>query len=101
MFTDEVHLAVQEVFHQAGFKTGLIDGKTQGFIHGTGHGVGLDIHELPRIGRLRDTLKEGNVVTVEPGLYYYGLGGVRLEDLVVVRKNGCENLTISPKVLVI
>jgi Xaa-Pro aminopeptidase len=101
VFTDEVHSAVQEVFHQAGFKTGLIDGKTQGFIHGTGHGVGLDIHELPRIGRLRDTLKEGNVVTVEPGLYYYGLGGVRLEDLVVVRKNGCENLTISPKVLVI
>jgi len=100
-FTDKINKAVQEVFQKAGFGTGEINGKVQGFIHGTGHGVGLDIHELPRIGSTRDRLKEGNVVTVEPGLYYYGIGGVRIEDLVVVRKDGCQNLSSFPKELII
>lgn len=100
-FTDKINKAVQEVFKKAGFRTGEINGKVQGFIHGTGHGVGLDIHELPRIGMTRDRLKEGNVVTVEPGLYYYGIGGVRIEDLVVVRKDGCQNLSSFPKELII
>ena len=100
-FADEVHGAVQEVFAKEGFKTGMINGKMQGFIHGTGHGVGLDIHEPPRVGKQRIALQAGNVVTVEPGLYYYGIGGVRLEDMVVVRKNSCRNLTAFPKELVI
>ncbi|MDQ6965760.1 MAG: M24 family metallopeptidase, partial [Mariprofundaceae bacterium] len=63
------------------------------FFHGTGHGVGLDIHEMPRISVRDDILKTRQVVTVEPGLYYPEIGGVRLEDMVVVRENGCDNLT--------
>ena len=71
----------------------------QGFFHGTGHGLGLDIHEAPRIGGVQSTLKNGHVVTVEPGLYYMGMGGVRLEDVVLVTKEGNRNLTRSPKFL--
>ena len=69
----------------------------QGYFHGTGHGVGLDIHEMPRISRTGSLLQEGHVVTVEPGLYYPGLGAVRIEDMVLVTKDGCRNLTNFPK----
>ncbi|MCH6574413.1 MAG: M24 family metallopeptidase [Bacteroidetes bacterium] len=55
------------------------------------------MHEPPRIGMGDETLKEGNVVTVEPGLYYEKIGGIRIEDVVVVEKNGCTNLTKYPK----
>jgi Xaa-Pro aminopeptidase len=71
----------------------------QGFFHGTGHGLGLEIHELPRVSRVPATLRTGNVVTVEPGLYYPGVGGVRIEDVVVVTERGCTNLTAYPKTL--
>ena len=72
----------------------------QGFIHGTGHGVGMEIHELPSIiAKSKDILKAGNIITIEPGLYYPGIGGVRIEDLILVTKNGYENLTKLPKVL--
>ena len=71
----------------------------QGFFHGTGHGVGLDIHEPPRISSVCHILRAGQVVTVEPGLYYLDAGGVRLEDMVLVTKNGCKNLSRFPKVL--
>ena len=64
-----------------------------------GHGVGIDIHEPPRISRADWTLKEGEVVTVEPGLYYPEIGAVRIEDMVLVEKNGCRNLTTYPKKL--
>ncbi len=94
----EVHQAVVELFKKLGFETGNIDGKQQGFIHSTGHGLGLEIHEPPRIGPGDDVLQEGNVVTVEPGLYYERLGGIRIEDVVVVKKDGCVNLTRYPKV---
>jgi Xaa-Pro aminopeptidase len=95
----QVHQKIHASFEQQGFKTGLINGRMQGFFHGTGHGLGLDIHELPRVGGAKDILKAGHVVTVEPGLYYEGVGGVRLEDVVVVTKTGCRNLTKAPKFL--
>jgi Xaa-Pro aminopeptidase len=87
------------IFEQSGYATGPKNGRMQGFFHGTGHGVGLDIHEPPRISKAEWTLKAGEVVTVEPGLYYPEIGAVRIEDLVVVTKTGCENLTQFPKVL--
>ncbi|MBF0321547.1 MAG: M24 family metallopeptidase, partial [Magnetococcales bacterium] len=75
------------------------EGCQGGFFHGTGHGLGLDIHEAPRIGPRGPVLEVGHVVTVEPGLYYPDMGGVRLEDVVVVEETGCRNLTDFPKIL--
>jgi Xaa-Pro aminopeptidase len=96
----DIHNEIVHYFESEGFPTGLQDGRMQGFFHGTGHGLGLDIHEAPSFGsRSRNALREGNVVTVEPGLYYEGLGGVRLEDVVVVNKTGCKNLVKIPKIL--
>lgn len=95
----EIHQAVKDFFSAAGYETGEKDGYMQGFFHGTGHGLGLDIHEAPSIGPREGVLQTGHVVTVEPGLYYRGLGGVRIEDVVVVRDGGCENLTTFPKYL--
>ncbi|HKJ84293.1 MAG TPA: Xaa-Pro peptidase family protein [Mariprofundaceae bacterium] len=93
----DIHRAISRHFDAVGFTTGMQRGKQTGFFHGTGHGVGLDIHEAPRISVRDDILQENQVVTVEPGLYYPALGGVRLEDLVVVRKQGCDNLTRHPR----
>jgi Xaa-Pro aminopeptidase len=68
------------------------------FGHGTGHGVGLHVHELPRISRLgRESIKPGMVFTIEPGVYIPGIGGVRIEDMVLVEKSGCRVLTTLPK----
>jgi len=94
-----IHQRIMTIFEQSGYQTGPKNGRMQGFFHGTGHGVGLDIHEPPRISKAKWTLKAGEVVTVEPGLYYPEIGAVRIEDLVVVTKTGCANLTLSPKVL--
>ncbi|MST32871.1 M24 family metallopeptidase, partial [Acidimicrobiaceae bacterium USS-CC1] len=69
-----------------------------GFVHGTGHGVGLDVHEAPSVAATStDTLKSGHVVTVEPGVYLPGQGGVRIEDTVVVTDDGCTPFTLTPK----
>ena len=95
----QIHQEILDLFTEAGYATGEKDGRMQGFFHGTGHGVGLEIHEPPRMGLRGDTLQAGQVVTVEPGLYYLGLGGVRIEDTVVVREEGCQNLTTYPKQL--
>ena len=94
-----VHKAILNYFESLDFHTGEVDGRMQGFFHGTGHGVGLEIHEPPRVGGKSDTLKTGMVVTVEPGLYYMDAGGIRIEDMVVVTKEGCEVLTKAPKIL--
>jgi Xaa-Pro aminopeptidase len=98
-----VHRAVAECFERLGYPTGEKDGRLQGFTHSTGHGVGLQIHEPPKIGLVPPTVRfrKGMVVTVEPGLYYLGTGGVRLEDLVVVVEQGIRNLTRYPKTLAI
>jgi Xaa-Pro aminopeptidase len=92
-----IHAAIQDLFARAGYHTGIINERVQGFFHGTGHGVGLEIHEPPRISRTDDTLQPGHVVTVEPGLYYLGIGGVRIEDTILVTSAGYENLTSFPK----
>jgi len=92
----DIHARVEAIFAEAGYETGQVDGHMQGFFHGTGHGVGLAIHEAPGIGKTGTTLHTGHVVTAEPGLYYPGVGGVRLEDLVVVGDEGCDDLTTFP-----
>ncbi len=95
----EVHQNILALFEARGFHTGRINGRMQGFFHGTGHGLGLDIHEPPRIAPIDAILRSGHVVTVEPGLYYLGIGGVRLEDVVVVTAKGNRNLTDCPQFL--
>lgn len=95
-----VQLAVEDHFRKAGFPPKLSPpGKESGFIHSVGHGVGLDIHESPGLRHEPGRLAAGHVVTVEPGLYYPGLGGVRIEDLVVVTRTGHKILASFPKKL--
>ncbi|HXK10496.1 MAG TPA: Xaa-Pro peptidase family protein [Vicinamibacteria bacterium] len=95
----DVHKAIQALFERQGYETGVRDGRMQGFFHGTGHGLGLQIHEAPSIGKRPYRLRAGHVVTVEPGLYYLGLGGVRIEDVALVTKTGSRCLTVVPKQL--
>jgi len=97
----DIHRQVCDFFHEHGYKTQLHkeDGEVleDGFFHGTGHGVGLEVHERPGLGRVESgTLVAGDVIAVEPGLYRYGYGGVRLEDLLLVTEGGCEVLTSFP-----
>lgn len=95
-----IHEAVTASLTQAGFLTAIdAQGRQEGFFHGTGHGLGLEIHEYPRINTHDQVLQVGHVITVEPGLYYPEWGGVRLEDVVVVEVNGCRNLTQFSKFL--
>jgi Xaa-Pro aminopeptidase len=95
----KIHEDILALFDSRGFKTGMQGGRMQGFFHGTGHGLGLEIHEAPSISRRGSILRAGHVVTVEPGLYYLGIGGVRIEDVALVTKTGSRNLTRVPKFL--
>ncbi len=78
------------------------DGLARYFIHPVGHGIGMQIHEAPMLSSNNSyLLSEGNVVTIEPGVYIPGLGGVRIEDDIVIQKNGCRVLSTSPRHLII
>jgi Xaa-Pro aminopeptidase len=96
----DVFTKVCELFQEAGYPTQLSkqpgEVLSSGFYHGLGHGVGLEVHEQPWLGRAPGSLVAGDVVTLEPGLYRHGYGGCRLEDLALVTEDGCENLTDFP-----
>ena len=95
--SDSVHRAAMNELEKRGFKTEVVDGKGSGFIHSTGHGVGLAIHEAPSVGPGPGRLRSGNVITIEPGLYYSGIGGIRIEDTVVVTPTGWRPLVPCEK----
>lgn len=99
---EAVNEAVCDVFEREGYPTLRTDEATEdGFFHTTGHGVGLDMHEQPKLSWGSGELQPGHVVTVEPGLYEQEVGGVRLEDLVVVTESGYENLNDPPQEIVV
>jgi Xaa-Pro aminopeptidase len=92
----DLYQLVVDFFKEQGYHS-----DTRGFVHNLGHGVGLQIHELPTVGPSGKRLEEGNIITIEPGLYYPGTGGVRLEDIGAVTKKGFDNFTAFPEDLVI
>ncbi|MEN6609643.1 MAG: Xaa-Pro peptidase family protein [Methanoregulaceae archaeon] len=92
----EIHQAVVDHFKERGFES-----NTQGFIHNLGHGVGLAVHELPSLGPNGGVLAEGHVITLEPGLYYMGTGGIRLEDMGAVTKTCFDRFTRFPRELIL
>ncbi len=85
---DSVHQAIIDFFRERGYES-----NTRGFVHNLGHGVGLEVHELPVMGPGGPLLMQGQVVTIEPGLYYPGTGGVRLEDTGAIMSDGFQNFT--------
>lgn len=93
---DLVHQTVVDSFDALGYKTGFDEQGYHGFFHGTGHGLGLQVHEAPRVSKDGGDLQSGMVITIEPGLYYRGLGGCRMEDVVCVTADGFKPLSNHP-----
>ena len=98
---NDLHNTIANYLSSAGYKTGG-QGKEfkyqHGFVHSLGHGIGQDIHQSPKISSTsEDVLQPDQVITIEPGLYYPDIGGVRIEDMVLVTDDGCEVLTKFPK----
>jgi len=85
-----------EFFRDRGYES-----NTQGFVHSLGHGVGLEVHEEPSLGPRGGALVAGNVITIEPGLYYPGTGGIRLEDMGAVTETGFDRFTQYTEELII
>lgn len=90
---DDVHRTAQQVFDEAGYLNERNKNGFAGFIHSTGHGLGLEVHEAPRVALGASNLKAGQVITIEPGLYYPQIGSCRIEDVVRVTKTGYEMLS--------
>ena len=90
---EDVHLATTNVMQSHGYAMGFqSDEHPTTMPHGTGHGIGLDVHEPPLLDLKGPELIPGDALTIEPGLYNKSLGGVRVEDMVIVTETGCENL---------
>jgi len=98
---EQVHLATKQSIEASGFKMGLPGpDDPESFCsmpHGTGHGIGLDVHEPPLLDMKGPELVVGDALTIEPGLYRRDLGGIRVEDMVIVTADGCENLNALPE----
>jgi Xaa-Pro aminopeptidase len=95
----ELHDGVLEMFERAGYHTAITAASAEGFIHGLGHGVGLEVHEEPRVGKNSHVLTAGNVITIEPGLYYPEThrGGIRIEDIIIIEDGGSRPAAPIPK----
>lgn len=97
---EAVHLAAIAVIRQQGYEIGLPPAGALpsycGMVHGTGHGIGLDVHEPPLLDKGGPALVVGDALTIEPGLYSHAIGGIRVEDMVIVTADGCENLNRLP-----
>ncbi len=92
----DLYKAVVSLFADAGYGT-----EPDGFVHSLGHGVGIEVHEAPSLSARGGALAAGNVVTIEPGLYYPGIGGVRIEDMALVTDGGSDRITRFPEVFCI
>ncbi|NCG08896.1 MAG: M24 family metallopeptidase [Verrucomicrobia bacterium] len=88
-----VHAAAEAVFQKRGYYTQRKGDNFTGFIHSTGHGLGLEVHESPRVSSAAPALQKGQVITIEPGLYYPGIGACRIEDVVQVTRKGYDSLS--------
>ena len=99
VLTSDLQAFALRFFEERGYGLKRIESGTEGFIHSVGHGIGLDIHEYPSVGSQPIALKPGMVITIEPGLYFSTIGGVRIEDDVFITNDGYEILTACDKIL--
>lgn len=99
VIASKIYYDIVKFFEEKGFPQKESEKGSEGFIHGVGHSLGMDIHESPSISPKDVKLRAGNVITVEPGLYYFGVGAVRQEDIIRVTKAGCKTITKYPEVL--